>query len=115
MKILVTPAALQDLKDIKKYISTDLSNPDAAVNVVRKIISSYMKLADMPFMGTMLQQSLHLDIPFRYIISGNYLIFYKVTENIEIHRIIYGRRDYIRILFPDIIPPEDNTDTEQDQ
>lgn len=50
-------------------------------------------------MGSLVQQTIKIDIPFRYLISDNYLIFYKVTDNIEIHRIIYGRRDYIRILF----------------
>ena len=103
MKILVTPAALQDLKDVKSYIADDLSNPSAAVNTVKRIISTYKKLSDTPLMGTLLQQSIHLDIPFRFLVSGNYLIFYKVTDNIEIHRISYGRRDYIRILFNDFL------------
>ena len=103
MKIRVTPAALQDLKDIKSYIADDLSNPSAAVNTVKRIISTYKKLSDTPLMGTLLQQSIHLDIPFRFLVSGSYLIFYKVTDNIEIHRIIYGRRDYIRILFNDFL------------
>lgn len=103
MKILVTPAALQDLKDIQSYIADDLSNPTAAVNTVKKIISKYKKLSNTPFMGTLLQQSIHLDIPFRFLVSGSYLIFYKVTDNVEIHRIIYGRRDYIRILFNDFL------------
>lgn len=99
MNLLVTPAALQDLKEIKSYITEELSNPTAAVNTVNRIISKYKKLQDTPFMGTLLNQSIHLDIPFRYLVSGSYMIFYKVTDNIEIHRIIYGRRDYIRILF----------------
>lgn len=110
MKILVTPAALQDLKDIKTYISDDLSNPTAAVNTVKRIISTYKKLSDTPLIGTLLQQSIHLDIPFRFIVSGSYLIFYKVTDNIEVHRIIYGRRDYIRILF-DLELSDDVEDT----
>lgn len=99
MKIQVTPAALQDLKDIKSYITNELSNPIAAVNTVKRIMSTYKKLSDTPLMGSLVQQTIKIDIPFRYLISGNYLIFYKVTDNIEIHRIIYGRRDYIRILF----------------
>lgn len=103
MKILVTPAALQALKDIQSYIADDLSNPTAAVNTVKKIISTYKKLSDTPLIGTLLQQSIHLDIPFRFLVSGSYLIFYKVTDNVEIHRIIYGRRDYIRILFNDFL------------
>ncbi len=111
MNLLVTPAALQDLKDIQKYIRDELSNPIAADKTVRNIISKYKKLADMPFMGTPLQQTISIDVPFRYLVSGSYLIFYKVTDNIEIHRIIYGRRDYIRILF-DMNFSEDDFESE---
>lgn len=112
MKILVTPAALQDLKSIKSYIADDLSNPSAAVNTVKRIISTYKKLSDTPLMGTLLQQSIHLDIPFRFLVSGSYLIFYKVTDNVEIHRIIYGRRDYIRILFNDFLESDIDNEIE---
>lgn len=112
MKILVTPAALQDLKDIQSYIADDLSNPTAAVNTVKKIISTYKKLSDTPLMGTLLQQSIHLDIPFRFLVSGSYLIFYKVTDNVEIHRIIYARRDYIRILFNDFLGSDNDSEIE---
>lgn len=114
MNILVTPAALQDLKDIRKYISDELSNPIAATNTIKRIIKTYSKLETMPQMGTLLQQSLHLDIPFRFLVSGSYLIFYKVTDNIEIHRIINGRRDYARILFADVMPLKDDFDTAQE-
>lgn len=106
MNLIVTPEALQDLKDIRKYISDELASPKAAENTIRKIISTYKKLIDTPLMGTTLSQSIRLDVPFHYLISGNYLIFYKITENIEIHRIIYGRRDYIRILFGDNLTEE---------
>jgi plasmid stabilization system protein ParE len=37
---------------------------------------------------------------YRYLVSGNYLIFYKIEdEYISVNRILYGRRDYLRILF----------------
>ena len=41
MKLLISPAALQDLKDIKQYISVDLCSPTAAERTVRRIISAY--------------------------------------------------------------------------
>ncbi len=40
------------------------------------------------------------DTDFRYLVSGNYLIFYKVdNEYVSIYRILYGRRDYLKIIF----------------
>lgn len=99
MILHVTPAALQDLKDIKEYISVTLCNPTAAERIVRNIISVYNKLPDQPFIGAALSSKINIDTPFRYLVSGNYMIFYQVTSDIEIHRIIYGRRDYVKILF----------------
>ena len=99
MKLHVSPAALQDMKDISDYISVTLCNPAAAKRIVKKIIAAYSKLTDQPFMGVALSSKINVETPFRYLISGNYLIFYQVNDHIEIHRIIYGRRDYIKMLF----------------
>lgn len=100
MKLRVTPAALQDMKDIKEYISITLCNPAAAKRTVSNIISAYKKLTDSPFIGTSLRAKVDIDTPFRYLVSGNYLIFYQTNDDhVDIHRIIYGKRDYIRILF----------------
>lgn len=100
MELRITPAASNDLKDIKEYISQNLCNPTAAVRVVKNIINSYLRLTDTPYLGAQLSQKIDVNTPFRYIISGNYLIFYQIANDIiEIHRIIYARRDYIKILF----------------
>lgn len=107
MKLLISPAALQDLKDIKQYISVDLCSPSAAERTIRKIISAYSNLLNQPFMGAQLSAKINIDSQFRYLVSGNYLIFYQVNHDIEIHRIIYGRRDYIKILFDFVDDSED--------
>ncbi len=99
MKLLISPAALQDLKDIKQYISVDLCSPSATERTIRKIISAYSNLLYQPFIGTQLSAKINIDSQYRYLVSGNYLIFYQVNQDIEIHRVIYGRRDYIKILF----------------
>ena len=40
---------------------------------------------------------------FRFIVSGNYIVFYKVDETyVSIYRILYGRRDYLKIIFEDM-------------
>jgi plasmid stabilization system protein ParE len=51
-KLAISPAARQDLEEIKAYISDDLENPTAALNVVARIVQSLKKLPDMPNMGT---------------------------------------------------------------
>ena len=103
MKIRVTPAALNDLKEIKAYIENDLSNPIAANNVIKRIIDDYSCLEISPHMGPSLSTKVPFDTDYRFIVSGNYLVFYKIeNEYVSIYRILYGRRDYLKILFDDI-------------
>jgi addiction module RelE/StbE family toxin len=100
LKLRINPVALQDLKEIKAYINDALCNPDAALKVVSGIVKTYESLAEMPFTGKKLSAVIDVETDFRYSISGSYLIFYRVdSEYVSIYRILYGRRDYARILF----------------
>lgn len=99
MNVIVSPYALQDLKEIRNYISVKLCNPAAAERMIKNIISAYMKLQSQPFIGAKLNAKIKFDTELRYLVKGNYLIFYLVNDNIEIYRIIYGRRDYAKIIF----------------
>ena len=103
MKIRVTPAAFKDLKEIKNYIENELSNPIAARNIVNRIIRDYSCLEISPYMGPSLSTKVPFNTDYRYIVSGNYLIFYKVDDElVSIYRILYGRRDYMKIIFDEI-------------
>lgn len=102
-KIRVSPAALNDLKEIKAYIENDLSNPIAADNVVKRIIEDYSRLEFSPHMGSPLSAKVPFETDYRFIISGNYLVFYKADDEfVSIYRILYGRRDYLKIIIGDI-------------
>ena len=102
MKLVIAPAAKEDLLEIKEYISVKLCNPTAAVNVVKRIIKDYRMLPDTPEIGIPLDRKIDVKIPFRFIVSGNYLVFYQINQDtVEIHRILYKGRDYFRILLPE--------------
>ena len=60
-KIRVTPAALNDLKEIKSYIENDLANPIAANNVLKRIIKDYSRLETSPHMGPVLSAKIHIE------------------------------------------------------
>lgn len=108
MQIRVAPTAINDLKEIKSYIEHDLSNPIAANNVIKRIIADYSNLEISPYMGTSLSTRVPFDTDYRFIVSGNYLVFYKVdNEYISIYRILYGRRDYLKIIFNNICEEDD--------
>ena len=99
----INPIALQDLKDIKEYISIELDNAKAANRIIDKIISKYESLAEYPFIGNELSVKIGISTDFRFLVCEKYIIFYKVDEtHVYIYLILYGSRDYIRVLFGDI-------------
>ena len=102
-KLFFSPEASKDLVEIKEYITEKLENPVAAVNVVSRIIQKIKKIKDMPGIGTPLSSKLPFDTDYRFLVCGNYLAFYRYQdETIFVDRILYGRRDYVKILFPEI-------------
>ena len=53
-------------------------------------------------LGAPLASILDIDTEYRYLVTGNYMTFYRVFQNeVYVDRILYGRRDYMRILFGD--------------
>lgn len=101
-EIKFTPAALDDLRGIKSYISDDLCNEISAKSTVQRILENIRRLESFPECGAPLSSIIDLEVPYRFLVCGNYTAFYKV-ENNEIHivRILYGRRNFMKILFGD--------------
>ena len=94
--------ARRDLDDIWDYIVTDLCNASAAERVVNDILDVVEQLENFSEMGALLASIANVDSDHRFLVSGNYLIFYRVSGmNVYVDRILYGRRDYLRILFGD--------------
>ena len=101
-KIHYAVEARRDLDDIWDYIVTDLCNASAAERVVNDILDVVEQLENFSEMGALLASVANVDSDHRFLVSGNYLIFYRVSGmNVYVDRILYGRRDYLRILFGD--------------
>ena len=59
-------------------------------------------------MGPSLSSIVDIDTDYRFLVCGKYLTFYRYENDIVyIDRIIYGKRDYISILFGNIVDDED--------
>jgi addiction module RelE/StbE family toxin len=98
-----SPEAANDLAEIKDYISTDLASPVAANNTVAKIAKSIRNLETFPEIGARLSSIIRIETDYRFLVCGNYLAFYRVQDgDVYIDRILYGRRDYVAILFGDL-------------
>lgn len=103
-KLSVSPAAKSDLENIKQYISNELNNSQAAIRIVSDILQRIKILQDFSEIGSSLSSVIKIENPYRFLVCGKYLVFYRVEKDIVfVDRILYGRRDYIKILFPDVL------------
>ena len=107
-KIQYSQLAHRDLEKIGDYIAEDLKNPIAALNTVNRIQDTIDRLADFPESGAPLSSHYKAAGDYRFLVCGNYLAFYRVADNtVFIDRILYGRQDYMKILFGNML--EDDT------
>ena len=98
----ISPEAIKDLENIKAYIAEKLGSPKTALSVVARIIKDMKKLRSTPFACPCLASKVPFATDYRYLVCGNYLVFYRYEDKIVfVDRILYGRRDYVKILFPE--------------
>jgi len=93
-RLRLSPAAENDLTEIWFYIAQD--NVEAADRFADLVYEKCQLLAESPGMGT---QRPELAPEVRSFPVGNYVIFYRPTENgVEVVRVLSGHRD-IQKLF----------------
>lgn len=101
-EIHYSPAALSDLDEIWTYISQNLCNPIAAQNTIDGIMDAVDMLSDQPEMGVPLYFLSGLNSGYCYVIHGNYMAFYRTNRtDVYVDRVLYGKSDYMRVLFKD--------------
>jgi toxin ParE1/3/4 len=99
-KIKYSPAAVDDMDEVFSYISQD--NLAAATLMLEKLDREIRKLESFPNMGSVLAEDEYsiLQPGYRFVVINPYIVFYRiVNDSIIIHRILHGRRDYVRELF----------------
>ena len=99
--------AQNDLLEIKAYIEEELLNPSAALATVSRITKSLRILQNHAQAGALLSSIADIESDYRFIVSGNYISFYRAYgSEVFIDCILYARRDYMRILFGDSMTDE---------
>lgn len=102
-KLKISPAAKDDLREIKSYISQELCNPQAAINLISKITNKIRGLIEHPEIGAKLSSIMDIQTDYRFLICHNYLIFYRQeNEIVFVSRILYSKKDYARTLLGDL-------------
>ena len=106
-KIHYSPESRRDLDDIWDYIVSELQNRSAAERVINRIIDAVDPLKNFAEMGTPLSSIAEIGTDYRFLVSGNYMVFYRVQGNdVYIDRVLYGRSDYMSVLFKDLLREE---------
>lgn len=94
--------AQNDLIEIKAYIEEELLNPSVALATVSRITKSLRILQTYAQAGAPLSSIAEIESDYRFIVSGNYISFYRAYgSEVYVDRILYAHRDYMRILFGD--------------
>ena len=66
-------------------------------------IPFYTKISEVPSFpnsAPALSGIVGFETDYRYLVCGNYTAFYRVqSETVYIVRVLYGRRDFMRVLF----------------
>jgi len=99
-KLHISPEAEKDLLEIQEYITEELESPQAANNILKKILKRIRSLEKFSKIGAPLSSIIDFDTDYRYLICENYIAFYYINnQDIYVVRVLYGRRDYIKTLF----------------
>ena len=94
--------AQNDLFEIKSYNEEELLNPSAALATVSRITKSLRILQNYAQTGAPLSSTAYIESDHRFIQRDNYICLYlSYGSDVYIARILYARRDYMRILFGD--------------
>jgi len=100
-RYVIYPKAQNDLEHVFKYIAEDLSNPEAAMNLIEKFEDKFKELTLFPKAYPVMENKFLIIQNLRKCIVDNFLVIYLYNENnrmIEIVRVIYGRQDYLKSL-----------------
>lgn len=101
-KINYTAQSRRDLDEIWNYLASECQNTSAAERIVNSIMDDIDQLETFAGLGPALSAIVDVKNDYRFLVTGNYLTFYRVSgAEIYIDRVLYGRRDYLSSLFGD--------------
>ena len=97
MKLRINPIVAEDLKNIKAYIAED--SEEMAVKTIQEIYAQFEHIQQFPYMGADLAKRVSFWTDYKYAISGNYVVLYKIgKEYVEIYRVVNWYQDITQIF-----------------
>ena len=100
-ELKITKKASEDLADIYKYITEELKNKTAALDLIDEIEKNTLRLREFPYSCSYVEDINLKRKGYRKLIVKNYITFYIVNEmhkKVTIMRVLYGRQNYQDII-----------------
>ncbi len=100
-RVDVSEPAENDLGDIVRYITSQLSAPVSALKMMSFFEEAMAGLSDMPQRYQLVADERLSQMGYRKLIVKNYVVFFSIDEEnkvVDVERILYGRRDWLRFL-----------------
>lgn len=99
--IVISEPAEKDLRDILRYIATQLSVPVTAEKMMDAMEEAIAALGLMPQKYPLVNDERLADLGYHKLIVKNYIVFYTIDETLKVvnvERILYAKRDWQYIL-----------------
>lgn len=100
-RVDLSEPAENDLRDIVRYISSQLDAPVTALKMMDIIEQAISGLSSMPQKCPPVTDERLAAMGYRKLIVKNYIAFFTIDERnkvVDVERILYARRDWLRIL-----------------
>ena len=106
-RVDVTEPAENDLRDIVRYISAQLSAPINAIKMMDVINEALVGLRNMPQKCPPVTDERLASMGYRKLLIKNYIAFFTIDKKakvVNVERILYARRDWLCILQKSHLP-----------
>lgn len=95
------PLARNDIENIVAYVELELKSPKAAMGLLLAFEEAIKHLSLFPYAYKPYRFIEPIQTDYRMLPVKNYAVFYVIdeeNENIEIHRVIYAKRDLSNVV-----------------
>lgn len=100
-RVDISEPAENDLLDIVRYITSQLSAPISALNMLEQLEEAMSGLNDMPQRYRLVADERLAQMGYRKLSVKKYTLFFSIDETnkvVDVERILYTRRDWLRII-----------------
>jgi len=88
----------QDMERIHQFLLSGDCYPNTIKEIFERIYQDLRRLRTSPCLGAQLSSKTSIPNDYRYLVSGQYLLFYKVFESNKtgkVYHVYHGRENYL--------------------